>query len=261
MTTRAPLVPEDEFVEKNVVVTGAAGVVGGWIADAFARSGARLFLSDLDGSRLAEAARTGRWQGASRVELVPADLRDPTAIDELCSSVEQACGAPDILVNNAGLYPHCGLLDLELGEWQEVMDVNVTAPFLLLRNMARLMVGRGAGGAVVNIASGASVTVAPGGVAYSTSKAALAMLTRGAAVELAPHGIRVNALGPGFSPGSVVSVLDDDYVQAMASRIPLRRTAGPDDAASGVLFLCSRAASFVTGALLHMDGGRTAGPG
>lgn len=249
----------EEFGGKRVVVTGAAGLIGGWIADAFAASGARLLLTDSRRSSLDEQAGTGRWAQARELVLHPADLRDPESLIELSHAMQSAFGAPDMLINNAGIYPHGPLLELDAGEWTAVLEINLTAPFLLLQHAARLMIGEGVPGSIVNIASGAAVTVQPGGVAYSVSKAGLAMLTRGAALELAPHRIRVNAVAPGFAPGSEVSQLDASYVATMTSRIPLGRTSGPADAPSMVLFLCSRYASFVTGTIVHVDGGRVAG--
>lgn len=247
-----------EFKSKRVVVTGAAGVIGGWIADAFAGCGSRLFLTDEREERLRAFQNSGRWADAEDVEIHGCDLRDPVSISQMVDRISAVFGAPDVVVNNAGIYPHSPLLELPADEWCRVLDVNLTAPFLLTRDAARLMVAQGVEGAFVNIASGAAVTVQPGGVAYSVSKAALAMLTRGAALELAPHNIRVNAVGPGFVPGSEVSELDDAYVQRMLARIPLGRSAGPGDASCMVLYLCSSRASFITGALYHVDGGRAA---
>lgn len=250
---------DGEFDGATVVVTGAAGIIGGWIADAFALRGARLVLSDLRGDRLRSDVAGGRWP-ADRVLIHDTDLRLQASVEELVGLVRERSGAPDVVVNNAGVYPHAPLLDVDRAEWDRVLETNVTGPFMVLRGMAPLMIESGRRGAFVNIASGASVVVGPTGVPYSVSKAALAMLTRGAALELAPHGIRVNAVGPGFVPGSDFSPLDDGYVERMVASIPLGRTSGPADAPEMVVFLCSRRAEFVTGNLVHVDGGRSAGP-
>lgn len=247
-----------QFASKRVVVTGAAGVVGGWIADAFAACGSRLLLSDAREDRLKDHVASGRWGRAQEVETYGCDLTDTASISAMVTRMGDVFGAPDVVINNAGIYPHGPLLEFGTDQWREVMDVNLTAPFILIRDAGRLMIEAGVEGAFVNIASGASVTVAPGGVAYSVSKAALATLTRGAALELAPHRIRVNAVGPGFAPGSEVSELDDEYVQRMLARIPLGRAAGPADASSMVLYLASSYAAFITGSLFHVDGGRVA---
>lgn len=243
----------------RVVVTGAAGVIGGWIADAFARRGAALLLSDEREDRLGEERQTGRWAGAD-VRLHRTDLRDLESIEDLVTVTAEHFGSPDALVNNAGVYPHAPMLDVSAAEWDRVMAVNLTAPFLLTQGIARLMIAEGRAGSIVNIASGAALTVTVTGVPYSVSKAGLVMLTRGAALALAPYRIRVNAVGPGFAPGSAVTPLDDAYVSSMTAAIPLGRSSGPHDAPELVVYLCSAAAEFITGTFINVDGGRTAGP-
>ena len=243
----------------RVVLTGAAGVIGGWIADEFARHGAALLLSDWRVEALESDLAAGRWSGSS-VHIHRADLRDPESVEELTSVVADRFDAPDALINNAGIYPHAPLLDVTTSDWEAIIATNLTAPFLLTQGIARLMIAKSVRGSIVNIASGAALTVSPGGTPYSVSKAALVMLTRGCALELAPHGIRVNAVGPGFAPGSSVSPLDADYVAGMAATIPLKRTSGPRDAPAFVAYLCSPAADFITGTFMNVDGGRTAGP-
>ncbi len=244
-----------DFSGKRVVVTGAAGIFGGWIATAFAQAGASLCLSDIRRDALdALAERTG-----ARL-LHGTDLREEGSIEELAFLVAQEWGAPDFVVNNAGLYPRTGpLLDLDAAEWDRMMAVNFRAPFLVTRTMARLMIAKGAPGAVVNIGSGAARQMRVGSVPYCSSKTALERLSKGLALELARYRIRVNVVEPGFAPGSEVSALPPDYVETMRAKIPLGRTSGPDDAAAAVLYLCSEAASFVTGAVLSVDGGNSIG--
>jgi 3-oxoacyl-[acyl-carrier protein] reductase len=248
----------DEFKGKRVVITGAAGIFGGWIAKAFAARGARLCLTDSRGDKLSELTEGKAFQDTELVSF-QTDLTKPDEISELCAAIEKKWGAADFLINNAALYPRHRLLDMSLSDWEGIMSVNVTAPFLLTQAVARLMIRESVRGVVINISSGAAIGVQIGGGPYSTSKAALAMLTRAWALELAPHGIRVNAVGPGVAPGSEVSLLSDDYVSKMVDTIPLGRTSGPSDAPEAILFLCSPRASFITGAVLNVDGGRTAG--
>jgi 3-oxoacyl-[acyl-carrier protein] reductase len=246
-----------EFAGRRVVVTGAAGIFGGWIAAAFARAGAVLCLSDLRRDRLDEvAARIGA--DPARTLLHGTDLREAGSIDELAALVGREWGAPDVVVNNAGLYPRTGvLLDLDVAEWDRIMAVNVRAPFLVTRAMARLMIAQGVAGSVVNIGSGAARKMNVGSVTYCTSKTAVERLSKGLALELAQYRIRVNVVEPGFAPGSEVSALPDDYVERMVARIPLARTSGPEDAPGAVMYLCSEAASFVTGAVISVDGGNS----
>jgi 3-oxoacyl-[acyl-carrier protein] reductase len=162
-------------------------------------------------------------------------------------------------VNNAGVYPRTPLATTEPPDVRRILDVNVVAPFELSRQVIALMIKAGVAGSVVNISSGAAVRPGAGGSVYAASKAALETLTRSIALEVARHGIRVNAIQPGFAPGSEVSALPDKHVTSMLARIPLGRTSGPGDAAAAVLWACSSDASFVTGTTIAVDGGRTAG--
>ena len=248
-----------ELTGKRVVVTGAAGIFGGWIAAAFVRAGALLCLSDIRRDALdGVAGRLGL--DPARTLLHGTELTSEASIGELAALVERDWGAPDVVVNNAGIYPRTGgLLDLSAAEWDRMMSVNLRAPFLVTQAMARLMIAGGVAGSVVNIGSGAARQMRAGSVPYCTSKTALERLSKGLALELAPHGIRVNVVEPGFAPGSEVSHLSPEYVERMRARIPLGRTSGPEDASGAVLYLCSPAASFITGAVLSVDGGNSIG--
>lgn len=249
----------NDFSGKRVVLTGAAGVHGRWIAAAFARAGAVLCLSDQRGEKLAPL--TAELGLDARTTLLHAtDLRREASITDLAAMVERAWGTPDILVNNAGLYPRTGpLLDLDTETFDTMMAVNLRAPFLTVRAFARQMVARGVKGSIVNIGSGAARRMSVGSVTYCMSKTALERLSKGQALELAPHGIRVNVVEPGFAAGSEVSALPPDYVARMEARIPLGRSSGAHDASAAVLYLCSSAASFITGTALAVDGGNSIG--
>lgn len=248
-----------ELSGKRVVITGAAGVHGAWIAEAFAAQGSRLLLSDVRAPELGSLARRLEDAAGEVIEHVT-DLTDEGSIADLVRLVRDRWEAPDILVNNAGIYPRASLLDLATEEWDRVLSVNLRAPFILTRDLAGLMIAAGIRGAIVNIGSGAAEGASSGGAAhYAVSKAGLATLGRFFTLALAPHGIRVNTVGPGFAPGSAVSELSDEYVERMVQTIPLGRTSGPRDASEAVLFLCSERAAFITGASLAVDGGRTAG--
>jgi len=248
-----------QFEDKKVVVTGAAGIYGGWIAAAFAKAGARLCLSDFRRDLLDGVVKRLGLDPA-RTLLHGTELTDSSSIRELALLVAGEWGAPDIVVNNAGVYPRTGvLLNLDEAEFDRIMRVNVRAPFLVVKEMAKLMIERNVPGAFVNIGSGAARQMPTGSVTYCMSKTALERLSKGQALELAPYKIRVNVVEPGFAPGSDFSLLPDDYVERMKARIPLARTSNPDDAANAVLFLCSPAASYITGAVLSVDGGNSIG--
>lgn len=243
---------------KRTLITGVSGIVGRRITDAFAAEGARLFLTDATQSALSSCAEELGRRGLE-VRQASADLRKADDVVALCRKVEDAWDGVDIVVNVAGLYPMQLVRDTSVTLWDDIFAVNVRAPFIIGRELGGLMRKRDIKGSIVNLTSGASRRTKVGHAAYSSSKAALDMLTKSLALEFAPAGIRVNAVGPGFAPGSEVSQLSTDYVASFSSSIPLGRVSGPLDAASAVLFLCSPQASFITGATLDVDGGRCAG--
>lgn len=247
----------DEFRGKRVVLTGAYGVFGAWIAVAFATCGAALCLSGSKPDRLEALAAS--LPLAEPPLLVPADLTREEDILALAGRVKEAWGAPDILVNNAGVYPSGFLLDTPTREWDRILGVNLRAPFILTREIATLMVRAKKKGAIINIGSGAANRMRASAVPYCLSKAALDRLTKGYALELAEYGIRVNLIEPGFASGSVSNPLPEEHVRGMGGRIPLGRESGPGDTPNAVLYLASEAASFITGATLAVDGGNGAG--
>ncbi len=245
-----------EFNGKKVVVTGAAGIIGGWIAAAFAAEGAALCLTDRDENRL-KAIRDG-LPGAGHLALA-VDLTNAGSMTSFAGRVADEWGAPDILVNNAGIYPSGFLLDISIEDWDAIMGVNLRAPFLLSKLFAKQMIDAGKGGSIVNISSGAARKMRTTVVPYCTSKTALDRLTKGFALELAEYGIRVNAVEPGFIAGSEVSSLPDEHVDAVLGSIPLGRPSSRQDVASAVLYVSSEAAGYVTGGTLTVDGGNSIG--
>ena len=245
------------FAAKKVVVTGAAGIFGRWITEAFLRDGAQVCLSDMrvDAARDIVTANNA----ADRCLVHATELTDAHSIDDLVRTIANAWGAPDIVINNAGVYPKGLLLDIDVAEWDRIFDVNLRAPFLIARGMARLMIEQKVAGSMIFISSGAARQMRNTVVPYCTSKTALERLAKGFALELAPHRIRVNVVEPGFAPGSVVSPLTEEHITNMKKRIPLARTSEPDDVPAAVLYLCSDKAAFITGAVLAVDGGNSIG--
>lgn len=247
-----------QFRGKGVVITGAAGIFGTWIAEYFAREGGRLCLADNRLDALKSLAARLQIEEL-RLILHRTELTDEASILDLAARVRESWGAPDIVINNAGLYTKFGLLTMSAADWDRVFGVNLRAPFVVTREMAKLMIAADCKGSIINISSGAARQMRNGSVPYCTSKTALERLTKGFALELAGYGIRVNAVEPGFAPGSEVSELSDDYVARMKARIPLGRTSGPGDAPEAIAYLCSEKASFITGAVLSVDGGNSIG--
>jgi 3-oxoacyl-[acyl-carrier protein] reductase len=247
-----------EFQDKTVVVTGAAGVFGRWIAEAFWREGARVVLSDMRADAAHAIVRENGIDPA-RALVHGTELMREDSILDLVAQVASTWGAPDILVNNAGVYPKGGLLEIPAAEWDRIFGVNLRAPFLVTREFAKAMIAAGTRGSIVMISSGAARQMRNKVVPYCTTKTALDRLAKGFALELAPHGIRVNVVEPGFAPGSVVSPLTPEHVQTMKARIPMARTSGPEDAPGAIMYLSSAKAGFITGATLSVDGGNSIG--
>ncbi|MBP1842865.1 3-oxoacyl-[acyl-carrier protein] reductase [Rhizobium petrolearium] len=247
-----------EFENKTMVITGAAGIFGRWIAAYFAREGAKLCLSDIRMDALERMVAEFDLD-RSKVLLHATELTSDASMLELVDLVRREWQAPDILVNNAGIYTRFSLLDMEFSDWDRVFGVNLRAPFVLSREMAKLMISEGKKGSIINISSGAARKMNQNSVPYCTSKTAIERLSKGFAMELAEYGIRVNVVEPGFAPGSEVSELSDEYVTNMLKNIPLGRSSGPEDAPGAIAYLCSDKASFITGAVLSVDGGNSIG--
>jgi 3-oxoacyl-[acyl-carrier protein] reductase len=248
----------DEFRGRKVVLTGACGVLGRWIAGAFAQVGARLCLSGRDEAGLRKLADELRIDASGGITH-RTELTDAASIDALVAAVGAAWGATDIAVNNAGIYPSGFLIDIDAAEWDRIFGVNLRAPFLISRGLAKQMIAARQPGNIVNISSGAARkmrrTVAP----YCVSKTALDRLTKGFALELAEFGIRVNAVEPGFAPGSTSSPLTAAHVEATLGQIPMGRGTAQADVANAILYLCSAKAGYITGATLSVDGGNSIG--
>lgn len=247
-----------EFENKTVVITGAAGIFGRWIAAYFANEGAKLCLSDIRLDMLEKVAAELNIE-PSRILLHQTELADDASVLGLVDLVRREWKAPDILVNNAGIYTRFSLLDMDIADWDRVFDVNLRAPFFLSREMAKLMIAEEKRGSIINISSGAARKMNQNSVPYCTSKTAVERLSKGFALELAEYGIRVNVVEPGFAPGSEVSELSDEYVTRMLQNIPLGRPSGPLDAPGAIAYLCSDKAGFITGAVLSVDGGNSIG--
>lgn len=246
-----------EMQGKRVVVTGACGVIGRWLAESFRDAGTKLCLTDSRADELASLARELALGESSFIHA--ADLRDAASVKALADAVAARWGAADVLVNNAGIYPSGFLLDIDADEWDRIFDVNLRAPFLLTRAIAAQMIDKGIKGSVINISSGASRKMRRTVVPYCVSKTALDRLTKGFAIELAEYGIRVNALEPGFAPGSAVSALTAEHIAATKDAIPLGRPSTRDDVGQVAIFLASSAAAYVTGATITADGGNSIG--
>ncbi len=246
-----------DLTEKVALITGAGSGLGRAIAVTFARAGATLVLLDINGETAAETLESAGGRGESAA----VDVADGAAVAGAVAGAQDRLGAVDVVVNNAGIASaaRTALHETATEDWQRVLAVNLTGPFLVTRAVLPSMVRRGAG-VIVNIASAAGIVALPGRCHYAASKAGLIHLTRTLAVEYAGRGIRANALCPGYIDTPLVraGLADPERAQRLRTMIPMRRLADPDEIADAALFLASDASRYMTGQALVVDGGWTA---
>jgi NAD(P)-dependent dehydrogenase (short-subunit alcohol dehydrogenase family) len=233
---------------KSALVTGAAGGLGAAIARRLAQDGYRIAIVDTDDAAARAQARTL----PDAVAFV-ADVTDEAAIEAVLDTLGDA---PDVLVNNAGIVRFGSLLTHTVADFRKVLDVNLTGTFIVTRAVARRMVGRGSG-SIVNITSLNAVAPSPDAGAYPASKAGVALLTQHFALVLGPHGIRVNAVAPGFIDAGMSALIyeDPEVREVRGGSVPLGSLGTAEDVAEAVAFLASDRARYTTGQQLMVDGG------
>lgn len=239
-----------DFTEKCALVTGATGGIGGEIAKSLHAQGAIVGISGRNEDKLNALAE----ELGERVHVLPADLSDDAAIKDLVKRAEDAMGKIDILVNNAGLTRDGLSMRMSSDDWQNVLDVNLTAPFKLAQAVQRGMMKRRFG-RIINIASVVGVTGNPGQCNYVASKAGMIGWSKSMAAEVASRGITVNCIAPGFIATAMTDALNDDQKSKINATIPAGKMGNSDDIASAAVYLASQEAGYVTGQTLHVNGG------
>ena len=236
------------------VITGGAQGIGYACAEAICESGARIVLADINTDGVAKAAET---LGNGTVGTT-CDMGDPKQVDALFDQIEAEFGAASILVNNAGIALPTPFLETTLDQFQSVIDVNLTGTFQAIQRAAKAMVSKGIEGAIVNMSSINAQVAIPSIAAYCASKGGVMQLTKAAALALAPHNIRVNAVGPGSIDTAMMASVNDnpDAMKMVMSRTPLKRIGSPREIGDVVAFLASDKASYITGETIYVDGGR-----
>jgi NAD(P)-dependent dehydrogenase (short-subunit alcohol dehydrogenase family) len=240
-------------IKKTALVTGAARGIGLAVAKKFLAEGWRVALLDIEGELL--RAAVAAIAEPDNTLALHADVSDAAAVAGAIAETEARFGRLDALVNNAGVAVFAPLLETSDDEWNRVLAVNLTGPFLCTKAAAPLMREHG-GGAIVNITSISAVRASTLRTAYGTSKAGLAHLTKQLAVELAALGIRVNAVAPGPVETAMARQVHTPEIRAdYHDAIPLNRYGLEEELAEAVFFLCSERASYITGQVLAVDGG------
>ncbi|MFC6488579.1 SDR family NAD(P)-dependent oxidoreductase [Nitratireductor sp. GCM10026969] len=245
---------------KTAIVTGAAGGIGYAIAERFLREGVRVVIADIDSEKGERALKDLEKLGEAR--FVKTDVGKSLDVHNLVASSVESLGDIDILVNNAGIVHGADFLDLKEEDFDRVLAVNLKGAFLVGQAVARYMVdkvkGGGAAGAIINMSSVNAVFAIANQVPYSVSKGGVNQLTKVMALSLAPHGIRVNAIGPGSIMTDILASVNADPAarDRILSRTPLGRIGDPHEIAGIAAFLASDDASYITGQTIYADGGR-----
>ncbi|MDN7246165.1 SDR family NAD(P)-dependent oxidoreductase [Planococcus shenhongbingii] len=254
-------------MDKRVaVITGAASGIGKGIAEKFASGGDHLLLVDINETELDQTRRKLLQEYPEvKVQVASGDLTSPEFVEQIVEQCKESFGTVTVLVNCAGIFPSTPFLRISRKEWSGVIDLNLSASFFLTQAIARLMIERKPENAnIINITSAASEVARPGVAHYCSSKAGLKMLTQVLALELAPHQIRVNAVGPGLVETEALlnTLITEKAIEEHKEKVsfaPLNRTAKLSEIAAAVYFISSKEASYITGQNLLVDGGYSAG--
>lgn len=247
-----------DFKDQVVLVTGAGAGIGLGIAQAFHEAGGKVAVGDFREETLKRA--TTRLSGAAAVFARAVDVRDAASVAQFVEAAERALGPVTIAIANAGIYPNTPVLDMTCEEWDRVMETNVRGVFLTCQAVARSMVAHGTHGKIVTISSGAYQSGRQGAAHYCASKAGVVMFTKVLALELAQHRINVNCIAPGLvEVEGEVSPISREYSDALTRQIPWGRIGQPEDIARAVMFITSPFADYVTGEVLSVNGGVSAG--
>lgn len=235
------------------LITGGAQGIGHACAEALAGDGFRIILADINANVDDVALRLG--QEASGLVC---DMGDPEQISDMFDRIAADHGPVSALVNNAGISEPGDFLDYDIATFQKVIAINLTGAFAALQRAARMMVDAGIEGAIVNMSSINAQVAIPAIPAYCASKGGVMQLTKSAALALAPHNIRVNAVGPGSIDTAMMAAVNasPDAMKKIMSRTPLKRVGAPSEIADVVAFLISGKASYITGETVYVDGGR-----
>ena len=245
---------------KIAVAIGAGGVLGGAMAEALGRAGARVAILDLDGDAAAARAAEIADAAGSDATGIAVDATSDSDLEGALEEILRKWGRVDILLNAPGINSATPVFEITRGEWDRILAVNLTSFFSANQIFGRQMVEQGDGGSIINISSASSGPPLSKVFTYSITKAGINNMTQFLAREWAPHRVRVNAVAPGFFPAEQNrKILTEERVASIMGHTPMDRFGEPEELAGAVVWLASeRASGFVTGALIRVDGGFTA---
>jgi len=245
-----------DLKDKVVIITGAARGVGRAMVAAFVQQDAKVVATDRDAEGLAETCAP-----LSGVIALVEDVSTLEGAERIVETAVRHFGHLDVCVNNAAVAPHTALLEEKMEVWDKVYAVNCRGTFLMTQAAGKAMIAGKRSGRIINFSSGASLRGGPGAAAYASSRAATESFSRVAAIELAPHDILVNTVSPGLID-TQPKPLPPEMAKSLQARIPtmpLARAGTPEEVSNVVLFLASDASSFITGTVIHVDGGSSIG--
>ena len=248
---------QSEYRGKVVIVTGGSYGIGRAAAIGFARRGAKVAIADIDVRRGEETTRSIQAAGGEAI-FVKADVSSESDVEALVKKTVQTYGKLDCAFNNAGIHKvFASTLEFTAADWEEMIDVNLKSVWLCMKYEIAEMLKQGKG-SIVNTSSAAGLVGAPSNPAYPASKHGVVGITKSTALEFARRGIRINCVCPGpIRTGMNESLVrtNPDMVKAMDQKVPMGRIGEPEEVAAAAIWLCSDEASYITGAILPVDGG------
>lgn len=245
-----------DLTGKNALVTGATHGLGMSMAVGLAKAGAQIIINDINKEKLEQALKDYEAQGVKAHGFV-FDVTDEDAVKAHVEKIEKEIGAIDILINNAGIIKRIPVLEMEVADWEQVLKIDLTGPFIMSKQVGKYMVERKAG-KIINICSMMSEVGRNTVSAYAAAKGGLKMLTKNLATEWAQYNVQVNGIGPGYFATTQTAPIRVDghpFNDFIISRTPAARWGEQDDLQGAAIFLSSKASDFVSGHVLYVDGG------
>ncbi|MDG2416225.1 MAG: 3-oxoacyl-[acyl-carrier-protein] reductase [Pelagibacterales bacterium] len=237
---------------KNVLITGATGGIGSAILDIFYKNGFNIIASGTNEDKLKKL----QDKYSERVSKIKCDLSDENQINHLVSQAQSSCGSIDILINNAGITKDNVFLRMQKDQWDDVINVNLNSNFLLTKLVIKGMIKK-RWGRIVNITSVVAKMGNAGQANYVASKSAIEGFSRTLAQEVASRNITINCVAPGFVNTDILSTIEPEKLKDMTKNIPVGRIGTPEDISNAVFFLTSEESSYITGQVIHVNGGLT----